>query len=477
MGAEALRQFRDRLRVPVSDEDLEKLPLIRFSEDSEEMRYLRARRESLGGPLPARRRSTASLKAPPLSLFDAQLKGSGDREISTTMSFVRMLSALLRDKVLGPRVVPIVPDESRTFGMEGMFRQFGIFSQLGQLYRPSDADELMFYKEDRKGRLLQEGINEAGAMSSWIAAATSYSTSDIAMMPFYIFYSMFGFQRVGDLAWAAGDCRARGFLIGGTSGRTTLNGEGLQHEDGHSHVISATVPNCVSYDPTFAFELAVIIQHGLERMLEKQDDVYFYLTVLNENYTHPPMPRGVEDGIIKGLYRLKAGPRKARNRVQLLGCGAILREVLAAAELLQEHYGVSADIWSVTSFTELARQAQATERWNMLHPMEDRRLPYVTEQLAQAKGGPFVASTDYVRAFAEQIRPYVPGRYQVLGTDGFGRSDYRRKLRHHFEVDRHFVVIAALKALSDEGKIPPKTVADAIAKYDIDPDKPNPVTL
>ncbi|MEG6507397.1 pyruvate dehydrogenase (acetyl-transferring), homodimeric type [Methyloligella sp. 2.7D] len=476
MGTEALRQFRDRFKVPASDEDVEKLSYIRFAEDSEEMRYLRARREALGGPLPARRRETEALTAPPLSQFEAQLKGSDEREISTTMSFVRILSSLLRDKTLGSRIVPIVPDESRTFGMEGMFRQFGIFSQVGQLYRPSDAGELMFYKEDRKGRMLQEGINEAGAMSSWIAAATSYSTSNVAMVPFYIFYSMFGFQRVGDLAWAAGDSRSRGFLIGGTSGRTTLNGEGLQHEDGHSHMIAATIPNCVSYDPTYSYEVAVIVRDGLRRMVEEQEDVYFYLTVLNENYAHPPMPEGAEEGIIKGIYRLRSGRKKDRLSVQLLGSGAILREVLAAAELLSKDFGITADVWSVTSFTELAREAQAAERWNLLHPTAKPRIPYVTRQLSRA-GGPVIASTDYVKAFAEQIRAYVPGPYRVLGTDGFGRSDYRRKLRFHFEVDRHFVVVAALKALADEDKIPAKTVAETIARYGIDPGKPNPVTV
>ncbi len=480
MGTEALRQFRDRFKVPASDEDIENLAYVRFADDSEEMRYLRARREALGGYLPFRRRETAALKAPPLSLFEGQLQGSGDREISTTMSFVRILSSLMRDKTLGPRIMPIVPDESRTFGMEGMFRQFGIFSQVGQLYRPSDAGELMFYKEDRKGRMLQEGINEAGAMSSWIAAATSYSTSDVAMIPFYIFYSMFGFQRVGDLAWAAGDSRARGFLLGGTSGRTTLNGEGLQHEDGHSHIIAATIPNCVSYDPTYSYEVAVIIANGLHRMVEQQEDVYFYLTLLNENYPHPQMPDGVEEGIIKGMYRLKTGRKRGSPDVQLLGSGAILREVLAAADLLKDDFGISADVWSVTSFTELAREAQDAERWNLLHPAAKPRIPYVTQQLSKAQGatqGPVIASTDYVKAFADQIRAYVPGTYRVLGTDGFGRSDFRRKLRFHFEVDRHFVTVAALKALADEGKIPAETVLDALSRYGIDPEKPNPVTI
>ena len=481
MEIDALRQFRDRFQVPVSDDDLTNLPLIRFPDGSEEMTYLRTRREALGGYLPARRQRSESLQAPPLSAFDGQLKSSGGREISTTMAFVRLLSTLLRDKTLGPRIVPIVPDESRTFGMEGMFRQFGIFSQVGQLYRPSDAGELSFYKEDRQGQMLQEGINEAGAMSSWIAAATSYSTSNVPMIPFYIFYSMFGFQRIGDLAWAAGDSRARGFLIGGTSGRTTLNGEGLQHEDGHSHLMSATIPNCVSYDPTYAYELAVIIQNGLTRMMERQEDVFYYITALNENYEHPAMPEGAEEGIIKGMYRLKArtadSKKKTSHTVQLMGSGAILREVIAGAELLEKDFGISADIWSVTSFTEIARDAQAVERWNLLNPLEQPRVPYVTQLLGEQGSGPVIAATDYMKAFAEQIRAFVPGTYRVLGTDGFGRSDYRRKLRFHFEVDRHFVAVSALKALADENKIPSTRVAEALTKYGIDPAKADPVKI
>ena len=479
MGREDLIQFRDRFDVPVSDEEIDKIPFIRFDEDSEEMRYLRERREALGGYLPVRRRkSDVVLQVPELSAFEAQLKGSDGRQISTTMAFVRILNTLLRDKSLGKRVVPIVPDESRTFGMEGMFRQYGIFSQAGQLYSPQDADQLMYYKESKSGQMLQEGINEAGAMSSWIAAATSYSTSNCPMIPFYIYYSMFGFQRVGDLAWAAGDMRARGFLIGGTSGRTTLNGEGLQHQDGHSHILASTIPNCISYDPTYAYELAVIIQNGLKRMVADQEDVFHYITVLNENYEHPPMPEGVEEGIIKGIYLLKAADPEAKGfKVQLLGCGAILREVIAGAELLEKDFGISADIWSVTSFTELGREARAVDRWNMLHPLEPARVPYVTEQLAARGDGPFIAATDYMKAFADQIGDYVPGTYRVLGTDGFGRSDFRRKLRHHFEVDRHFVAIAALKALADENKVPSTQVAEAIRKYGIDPEKPDPVTV
>ncbi|SFV26220.1 pyruvate dehydrogenase (acetyl-transferring), homodimeric type [Hyphomicrobium facile] len=476
MDVDALRQFRDRFKVPVSDEQLAEVPFIRLPKGSPEDEYLHKMRRNLGGYLPSRRRkSSVTLQAPPLSLFESQLKGSEGREISTTMAFVRILTALMRDKELGRRIVPIVPDESRTFGMEGMFRQFGIFSQVGQLYRPEDADQLMFYKEDKSGQMLQEGINEAGAMASWIAAATSYSTSDVPMVPFYIFYSMFGFQRIGDLAWAAGDERCRGFLLGGTSGRTTLNGEGLQHEDGHSHLISATVPNCISYDPTFNYEVAVIIQNGMKRMLTDQEDVFFYLTLLNENYEHPPMPEGVEDGIIKGMYLFRAAPDGAPgHKVQLMGSGAILREVIAAADLLRDDWGVPADIWSVTSFTELAREAHDVERWNLLHPTETPRVPYVKQKISERGEGPVIASTDYMKLYADQVRPSVPNRYSVLGTDGFGRSDYRRTLRYFFEVDRHFVTVASLKALADENKIPSIKVAEAIAKYGIDPDKANP---
>lgn len=475
MDVNALRQFRDRFKVPVADEKLAELPFIRFPKGSPEDEYLHKTRKALGGYLPARRRKSVSLEVPPLSFFASQLKGSDGREISTTMAFVRILTALMRDKELGRRIVPIVPDESRTFGMEGMFRQFGIFSQVGQLYRPEDADQLMFYREDKSGQMLQEGINEAGAMASWIAAATSYSTSNVPMVPFYIFYSMFGFQRVGDLAWAAGDERCRGFLLGGTSGRTTLNGEGLQHEDGHSHILSATVPNCISYDPTFNYEVAVIIQNGLKRMLTEQEDVFFYLTLLNENYEHPAMPDGAEDGIIRGMYLFREAPRAAgRHKVQLMGSGAILREVIAAADLLRDDWGVAADVWSVTSFTELAREAHDVKRWNLLHPTEPQRVPYVTQKLSELGDSPVIASTDYMKLYAEQIRPAVPNRYSVLGTDGFGRSDYRRTLRHYFEVDRHFVALAALKALADENRIPSIKVAEAIAKYGIDPEKPNP---
>ncbi len=477
MGESALRQFRDRFQIGVKDEDLTKTPFLRFPEDSDEMRYYHARRKALGGYLPSRRQQAEPLAIPPLSTFDAVLKSTGEREISTTMAFVRILNTLLRDKAIGPRVVPIVPDESRTFGMEGMFRQYGIFSQVGQLYRPQDADQLSYYREHQSGQMLQEGINEAGAMSSWIAAATSYSHSNCPMIPFYIYYSMFGFQRVHDLAWAAGDMRARGFLLGGTSGRTTLNGEGLQHEDGHSHILSATIPNCVSYDPTFAYEVAVLVQSGLERMYGHGEDVYYYITLLNENYPHPEMPVGAEEGIIKGMYLFRAAPdgTSKDKKVTLLGCGAILREVIAGADQLEHDYGIMADIWSATSFTELRREADACERWNMLHPLETPRVPYVTQCLQSRGSGPVIASTDYMKVFADQIRSFVPGRYKVLGTDGFGRSDYRKQLRKFFEVDRNFVSVAALKALADEQLLPSKTVADAIVKYGIDSEKVDPM--
>jgi pyruvate dehydrogenase E1 component len=477
MNEEALRQFRDRFQIPVSDEQLKDVPFVRFPEGSAEMKYLVEHRAALGGFLPTRRRKSEPLEIPPLSAFSAQLKATGGREISTTMAFVRILTTLLRDKAIGKRIVPIVPDESRTFGMEGMFRQFGIFSQVGQLYRPQDADELMFYREDKTGQILQEGINEPGAMASWIAAATSYSTSNTPMVPFYIYYSMFGFQRIGDLAWAAGDMRARGFLIGGTSGRTTLNGEGLQHEDGHSHIIASTIPNCVCYDPTYSYEVAVIVQDGLRRMYGENEDVFYYITTLNENYPHCDMPEGAEDGIRKGMYKLRSlEAKKKAVRVQLLGAGSILREVEAAAALLANDFGVASDIWSVTSFMELRRDGLDADRWNMLHPTAAPKRSYV-ETCLEKPGGPVIAATDYMKLLADQIRPFVPSRYRVLGTDGFGRSDYRRKLRNFFEVDRFHVVVAALKALADEGTVPATLVADALHKYEINPDKPSPALV
>ena len=478
MSNESLARFRDRFGLPVTDEQVETIPYLTFAPDSPEQKYMLQRRMDLGGFLPTRRRkSTASLPIPELSAFERFLKSTDEREISTTMAFVQILQVLVRDKNLGKHVVPIVPDESRTFGMEGMFRQLGIWNQQGQLYTPQDADQLMFYKEDKHGQILQEGINEAGGMCDWIAAATSYSTHDVPMIPFYIFYSMFDFQRVGDLAWAAGDMRSRGFLLGGTAGRTTLNGEGLQHEDGHSHILSATVPNCISYDPSFAFEVAVIIQDGLRRMFVEQQDVYYYLTLMNENYPHPAMPEGAAADIIKGMYKLAdAGAAKGKTpRVQLMGSGVILRQVMAAAELLRNDWGVASDIWSCPSFTELARDGNAVTRWNMLHPTEKPRASHVERCLAGTQG-PVIAATDYMRLFAEQIRPLVGRRYVVLGTDGFGRSDTRAKLRRFFEVNPHYVTVAALKALADEGTIPAAKVGEAIAKYGIDADAPAPWT-
>ena len=474
MGREALVSFRDRFNIPVSDAEIDNIPYVKFEPGSPEEAYMHGRRHARGGYLPKRRvKTTKPLPAPALKAFDAQLKDTGEREISTTMAFVRILNTLCRDKTIGKYVVPIVPDESRTFGMEGMFRQLGIYNPKGQLYKPEDADQLMYYKESKDGQVLQEGINEAGGMADWIAAATSYSTHDRQMIPFYIYYSMFGFQRVGDLAWAAGDMRARGFLLGGTAGRTTLNGEGLQHEDGHSHVLAQTIPNCISYDPTFAYEVAVIIQDGLRRMLDDQEDVYYYLTLMNENYQHPAMPDGVEEDIKKGLYLLRAADkpkgRKKQTKVRLMGSGTILREVIAAANLLQEDWGVDADLYSAPSFNELARDGQETARWNMLHPESEPQQCHVEKMLAGDE--PVIVSTDYMRLFAEQIRAYVPSRYTVLGTDGYGRSDFRKALRRHFEVDRWYVTVAALSSLAADGTIPRKKVAEAIKKYGIDPEK------
>ena len=480
MGTASMKAFRARFNVPIPDEKLDEIPFYRPPEDSAEMKYLRERQKAMGGSVPARRRKSRSLEVPPLSAFETLLKGTEDREISTTMAFVRILNTLVRDKTLGKFVVPIVPDESRTFGMEGMFRQLGIYSSVGQLYTPQDAEQLMYYKEDKSGQILQEGINEAGALCSWIAAATSYSTHNQPMIPFYIFYSMFGFQRVGDLAWAAGDMRARGFLLGGTSGRTTLNGEGLQHEDGHSHVLASTIPNCVSYDPTYAYELAVIIQDGMRRMVQEQEDVYYYITVMNETYAPPAMPQGAEEGILRGMHLVsrseKAG--KGKLKVQLMGCGTILREVLAGAELLEKDFGVSADIWSVTSFNELRRDGLETARWNLLHPESEPRVPYV-QQCLRDHPGPVIAATDYMKVFADQIRAYLPqpALYSVLGTDGFGRSDTRRALRGFFEVDRRYVAVAALKALADQEALPQKKVTEAMRKYGVDPEKPNPAKV
>ncbi|SFP35527.1 pyruvate dehydrogenase E1 component [Nitrosomonas cryotolerans] len=478
MGTTSLKAFRNRFGLAIPDDKIDDIPYLTLDEDSPEYTYMHARRQALGGFLHRRKQKAEALQIPPLSAFESLLKASGEgRESSTTMAFVRILNILVKDKEIGKRVVPIVADESRTFGMEGMFRQLGIWSSIGQLYTPQDSEQLMYYKEDKHGQILQEGINEAGAMSSWIAAATAYSTHGIQMIPFFIFYSMFGFQRIGDLAWAAGDMRSRGFLLGGTAGRTTLNGEGLQHEDGHSHVTASTIPNCVSYDPTFAYELAVIIQDGLRRMYQEQEDIYYYITVMNENYSQPEIPKGMEQNILKGMYLFQEGNKRSKSpRVQLLGSGTILREVIAAAEILKKEYNVNADIWSVTSFNELRREAMSVSRWNMLHPTEPARSSHVTKCLKDREG-PVVASTDYMKIYADQIREFVPGCYRVLGTDGFGRSDTREKLRQFFEVDRYYVTVAALKALAEAGSIPDKQVVQAIQKFGIDPNKPDPVTL
>ena len=481
LDTQALIRFRDRFKLPVPDDQIESVPFLKFAEDSPEYKYMFERRDALGGILMQRAGKAAPLEIPPLAAFESLLKASGEgREISTTMSIVRLLNILLKDKQIGKRVVPIVPDESRTFGMEGLFRQVGIWNQAGQNYVPEDHDQLMFYKESKTGQVLQEGINEAGAMSDWIAAATAYSVHKEQMIPFYICYSMFGLQRTMDLYWAAADQRARGFLIGATAGRTTLNGEGLQHEDGHSLVLSGLIPNCVSYDPTFSFEIAVIMQDGMRRMFKEQEDVYYYITVMNENYEHPEMPSGAEQDIIKGLYLLKKGAvsdgKQPTPRVQLLGSGTIFREVIAAAELLKNDWGVDADLWGCPSFNELARDGNDIARWNLLNPLEKPRQSHVEQSLNDTRG-PIIAATDYVRQYAEQIRPFLNRRYVTLGTDGFGRSDTREALRHFFEVDRRWVTIAALKALADDEVIERSVVAEAIAKYGIDINKPNPMTV
>jgi pyruvate dehydrogenase E1 component len=479
MAEDALLAFRDRFELPLTDEQVRAAEYYKPPEDSPEIQYMREHRAALGGSLPARRRTSEPHKVPELDAFSSQLEGTGEREVSTTMAFVRVLATLLRDKQIGRRIVPIVPDESRTFGMEGMFRQVGVYSHVGQLYQPQDSEQLSFYKEDRHGQILEEGINEAGSISSFIAAGTSYSAHNEQMIPFYIYYSMFGYQRVGDLIWAAADSRARGFLLGGTAGRTTLNGEGLQHEDGHSHVLFSVVPNCRAYDPAYAYEVAVIIQEGLRRMVAEQEDVFYYLTLMNENYVHPPMPEAAQEGILRGMYLLRdaGSARSKKPRVQLMGSGTILREVLAAAELLEADFGVLADVWSVTSFSELRREGVEIDRWNTLNPLAKQpKVPFVTTQL-KGRQGPVIASTDYIRSYPEMIRAWVPGEYRVLGTDGFGRSDFRKALRSFFEVDRHHVVISALKALADDGVVPLKQVADAIKSYGIDPAAPMPTTV
>ena len=482
LADEDIRYIRDRFNIPIPDSELEQLPYYKPAEDTPEMKYLHERRQALGGYLPTRRaRADESFTIPSLDTFKAVLEPTAEgREISTTQAFVRFLTQLLRDKAFGPRVVPILVDEARTFGMEGLFRQIGIYNPKGQLYTPVDRDQVMYYKEAKDGQILQEGINEAGGMASWIAAATSYSTSNRIMMPFYVYYSMFGFQRVGDLAWAAGDMQARGFLLGGTSGRTTLNGEGLQHEDGHSHILAGTIPNCITYDPTFGHEVGIILHHGLKRMVEKQENVFYYLTLLNENYAMPGLTPGTEEQIIKGMYLCKPGSDSADKggapRVQLLGSGSILRESIAAQELLLKDWGVAADVWSCPSFNQLARDGQDVARWNLLHPTVQQRVPFVTQQL-EPHAGPVVASTDYMKNYVDQIRAFIPaGRsYTVLGTDGFGRSDFRYRLREHFEINRHYITVAALRALADEGKVPMDRVSAAIKQYGIQADKINPL--
>jgi pyruvate dehydrogenase E1 component len=472
-----LVSFRNQFGLPLSDEALKRLDYYRPAADSAEMKYLNERRKQLNGFLPSRKADFPALEVPELDAFAAQLKSTGEREISTTMSFVRILSTLVKDKKIGKRIVPIVPDEARTFGMEGMFKSVGIYSPLGQKYTPHDASQMMSYHESESGQILEEGINEAGAMSSWIAAATSYSNHESATIPFYIYYSMFGFQRIGDLAWAAGDSQARGFLLGATAGRTTLNGEGLQHQDGHSHVLANTIPNCRTYDPSYAFELAVIIQDGIKRMYHDKENVFYYISLMNENYQHPEMPQGAEEGIIKGMYLLEQGATgKTKNRVQLLGAGTILREVRLAAEILRNDFDVESDIWSVTSVNELTRDGQRATRWNMLNPAETKRKPYIT-QILEGREGPVVISTDYLKTYAEQLRAYIPTDYTVLGCEGFGRSDTRTKLRHFFEVNRYFVVIAALTSLANQGKIKTDVVTKAIKKFGIDPNKADPLSV
>ncbi len=476
MSLDAIRAFRDRFEIPVDDAHIKDAPFYRPAEDSEEIHYLKERRRELGGALPSRRTQGDALGIPPLSVFQRLLDGTGEREISTTMAYVQLLQILLRDKQLASRIVPIVPDEARTFGMEGLFRQIGIYSAVGQKYQPEDSDQLAFYKESLTGQVLEEGITEAGAMSSFIAAATSYSNHGVTLVPFFAFYSAFGFQRIGGLIYAAADMCARGFMLGGTAGRTTINGEGLQHQDGDSHLLASTIPTCRSYDPAFAYEVAVILERGMQDMYVAQNNRFYYLTINNENYAHPAMPKGVEDGILRGLYLFKGCKKPAKVHVQLMGSGVILLDVIAAGELLEKDWDVTAEIWSAPSFNELARDGRDVERWNALHPASKPREAYVTKCL-KGKSGPTVVATDYIRAYPEQIRQWVPTPYAVLGTDGFGRSDTREALRNFFEIDRRWIVVRALAALAEQGTVEPKIVAQAMKKYGIDPAKPNPVTV
>ena len=474
MDLEALKEFRDRFHVPLKDEELEALPFIVPPENSAEARFLTERRNALGGPVPYRETIPIPLEIPPLDSFSAQLTSSGERELSTTMAFVRLLTSLVKDKNIGQHIVPIIPDEARTFGMEGLFRQIGIYAPDGQLYKPQEAETMAWYREDAKGQILEEGITESGAISSWMAAGTAHTNHGVPMIPLYTFYSMFGFQRIGDQLLAAADSRARGFLMGATSGRTTLNGEGLQHQDGQGLYLAATIPTCQAYDPTFAYEVTVLVHQGLERMYGQGEDCFYYITLLNENYHQPAMPEGVEEGIRRGMYLVRQGGDNG-PRVQLMGSGAILREVLAAADLLAEHHGVEATVWSVLGINQLHRDGMQAEDWNRLHPEQSPRQSYVEELLA-GHDGPVVISTDYVRGYAEQIRRLIPNPLTILGTDGFGRSDSRAALRNFFRVDRHHIVVAALKALADQGDLPATVVTEAIDRYALDPDAPHPVT-
>ena len=475
MDIESLKTFRSRFDLPISDEEVESLSYYKPGKDSPELKYMMERRNALGGFLPKRKKQGNKLNVPSIDAFSKQLESSGEREISTTMAFVRILTTLVKDKDIGKFIVPIVPDEARTFGMEGMFRQLGIYSSVGQLYEPQDSDQVMFYKEKKDGQILEEGINEAGSFSSWIAAATSYSNSGIQTIPFYIFYSMFGFQRIGDLAWAAGDSRSRGFLLGATAGRTTLNGEGLQHEDGHSHLLSATIPNCISYDPCFSYELAVIIQNGLERMIKNQEDVFYYITIMNENYHHPEMPKNINEDIIKGIYKYSENKAKG-PKVQLMGSGVILREVIEAANILEKDFNVSSTVFSVTSFTEVRRDALDVQRWNMLNPEKNEKKSVLDETIVDLES-PIITATDYMKSFAEQIATFLPNKFISLGTDGFGRSDSREALRDFFEVDRYHIVIASLKALTERKEIEKTILLSTIKKYKIMQNKPNPVSV
>jgi pyruvate dehydrogenase E1 component len=471
MDIESLKEFRDRFHVPLKDEELMDLPFIKPAEGSPEELFVKKQRQALGGAVPSRETKYQSLKIPPLETFKGLLESSKERELSTTMAFVRLMGTLVKDKNMGKNVVPIIPDEARTFGMEGLFRQLGIYAPSGQLYEPQDSEAFSWYREDPKGQILEEGISEAGAISSWLAAGTAYANFGIAMIPFYTFYSMFGFQRIGDQLWAAGDSRARGFLMGATSGRTTLNGEGLQHQDGQGLLFASAYPSCLAYDPTFSYEVAVLIQKGMEKMYGENKDVFYYITLLNENYTHPEMPKGAEEGINRGMYLYQAGG-KGKLKVQLMGSGSILREVIAAAELLKKDFSVESDIWSILGVNQLHREGMEIEDWNRNHPEKPSRKSYV-ETLLQGHEGPAIISTDYVQAYSEQLRRLIPNKLTVLGTDGYGRSDSRETLRSFFKVDRYHIALTAVKALSDEGMMPASEISKALKLYSINPDAPH----